>query len=283
MWVLFLLVSVSQTKAIVKLLQDGDPITTRLLSEQLFEGGEDWVEDLHALAKMDDHRVSRVARQILQQIERSSAESDFDLFCRFFPEHGSLEEACWNLAEVLQPEADSSKCRKQINAWGRTLLVRIAGAVSTRERVKLLTDFMSRELSFRGNSDDYYNVRNSILPLVIETRSGLPILLCCITIFLSHRAGMNVVGVNLPGHFIVRHGDVFFDPFHRGRILTKQDCEQIIRCQGLEPDAKYFQQATSRQIFLRILTNLHFAFLRNGDEIRAAKFHSWLCALRRTI
>ena len=42
------------------------------------------------------------------------------------------------------------------------------------------------------------------------------------------------MGINLPGHFIARHGEVLFDPFHKGRILAKADCEEILARQNLQ-------------------------------------------------
>lgn len=230
---------------------------------------------------MDDENVSGEARRMLEQISRQNAESDFDLFCRFFPENGDLEEACWALAAALQPEANLHTCKARLNSWGRSLLVKITGAISTRERIRILADFFSAELEFRGNSEDYYNPKNSLLPAVIETRCGLPILLSCIAIFLSHRAGLNVVGVNLPGHFIVRHGDILFDPFHRCKILTRSDCDEILRCQGIVPDEQCYRTASSRRVLQRILCNLHFSFSKTGDCEKTAKVRHWIEALRR--
>ena len=79
-----------------------------------------------------------------------------------------------------------------------------------------LADFMADELCFRGNTDDYYSERNSLLPHVIETRMGIPITLAILYRMVAGRAGMKVDGINLPGHFIARHGEVLFDPFTKG-------------------------------------------------------------------
>lgn len=270
-----------RTTALCKLLQDDDPRTVQLLREQLASMGDDWVDDLETLANMDDATVSAGARDILSEISLRSAESDFDLFCRFFPEEGDLEEACWSLAAALMPEVNLVPYRTILKTWGRTLLLRVSGAVSTRERVKILTDFMAGDLCFRGNTEDYYNPENSLLPRVLDTRSGLPISLSAIAIFISHRAGMNVSGVNLPGHFIVRHGDVFFDLFHRGKILTLSDCHEILRCQGIEPGKHCFEQATPRKILQRMLCNLKYAYARKGNRQQAQKIAGWFEALQR--
>ena len=40
------------------------------------------------------------------------------------------------------------------------------------------------------------------------------------------------MGVGLPGHFIAKaiagEEEVYFDPFHGGRLLTPTECEQLV-------------------------------------------------------
>lgn len=265
--------------ALATLLEDEDPRSRQLLLHQALENAEHWRPLLLELTRHNHREIARAARSLLDEVELEDARTDFDLLCRFFPEHGDLESACWALARALNPQVDLEAGRQKLNIWGRRLLLRIAGAVSNRERVRILGEFMAGDLQFRGNCEDYYNPRNSILSSVLETRAGLPIALCSIAIFISHRAGMNVVGVNLPGHFIVRHGEVLFDPFHGCKILTPRDCRQILLCQGISRHHLHLEPASSRGMLRRILANLLHAFRHRGcrEKIRFAE--SWLTSL----
>lgn len=269
--------------AIGRLLNDPDPATSSLLARQIAEDPSEWLECLEKLSNSNDSTVALRARHLLQTARNEDAQDDFDLLCRFFPENGNLEEALWLLARALDPLADIDSARQKVNTWGRTLLLKTAGAVSNRERVRILAEFMAGDLSFRGNAEDYYNPKNSLLHTVIETRSGLPIALTCIAIFLSHRAGMNVAGINLPGHFIARHGEVFFDPFHKGKILTNADIFGILKCQGLEGTQPCLEPATPLQILRRVLANLAHIYSRpeNSDAGLADKISRWMEALQR--
>jgi len=270
--------------AIARLLDDPDPATIRLLKQQIIEAPSEWSDCLEKLANYPVSRVALRARDLLAKARSEEAYDDFELLCRFFPEHGNLEEALWLLASVLDPGADIDSARQKVNTWGRSLLLRTAGATSNLERVLVLTKFMACELSFRGNFEDYYNPRNSLLHAVIETRSGLPISLTCLAIFISHRAGMNVAGINLPGHFIARHGDIFFDPFHRGKILTNDDISEILRCQGLDADGVSLDPATPLQILRRVLANLAHVYSRTEASRSSAtkqRILRWLAAIQR--
>jgi hypothetical protein len=199
--------------AIVRLLRDDDPETVRLVKEQLALAGEEWISGLRDLAQMDDERVSRHARDVLAEIACQGADEEFLLLCDFFNDDSDLERACWMLAHTLDPSVDIEAFEHRVNQWGRQFLVRISGTVSNRQRAQALADFMADELCFRGNTDDYYSERNSLLPHVIETRMGIPITLAILYRMVAGRAGMKVDGINLPGHFIARHGEVLFDPF----------------------------------------------------------------------
>lgn len=270
---------IGQKEAIVRLLQDNDPETVRLVKEQLAAVGEDARDDLASLAEFEDERVSRHAREVLDLIADREAEDEFTLLCHLFGDHHDLERANWMLGRALIPGIDFTPLETKVNAWGRRFLLKSSGAVSSRERVLLLANFMSGELGFRGNTEDYYSEKNCLLPCVIESRLGIPITLTLLYMMVAARAGMCVEGINLPGHFIARHGDLYFDPFHRGRILTKADCVSILAKQHLSLQKTHLADATARQILVRVLANLLYVFDLKHDLDNHSKVNAWIRAL----
>ncbi|MCX5662851.1 MAG: transglutaminase-like domain-containing protein [Planctomycetota bacterium] len=58
------------------------------------------------------------------------------------------------------------------------------------------------EEGFAGNMENYYDRGNSYLPLVLETRRGLPIMLAMVYKAVLERLGLRVVGINAPVHFL---------------------------------------------------------------------------------
>jgi regulator of sirC expression with transglutaminase-like and TPR domain len=273
----------AQLDAVAKLLRDDDPDTVRLVKAQLVLGGQDSLAGLEDLAGRDDERVAHHARAVLAEIVSNDADDDFLLLCHFFHEGTDLEGACWMLARALNPALETRAFEHKVNQWGRQFLVRISGVVSNRERVICLADYLAGELCFRGNTDDYYCERNSLLTSVIETRMGTPITLTMIYRMVAERAGMKVEGINLPGHFVARHGEVLFDPFHRGRILTKGDCEDILRRQNMKLRPAHLDGTRPRHILLRILANLLYVFDLRKDTVRHARVNAWVKALSRDL
>ena len=267
--------------AIVRLLQDNDPATVHLLKNQLVDNGPDIIGNLRELAAVDDATVSGHAHDILAEIESRQAYDEFTLLCHLFADDGDVEEACWLLARVFLPGIETEHYQRKLNSWGRQLSRLTASAISTRERVAILTNYLSNDLGFRGNSDEYYDVNNSLLPSLIDSKLGIPISLALLYITVAGRAGMKVEGINLPGHFIVRHGDIFFDPFHRGKVLMLSDCESILRKQKLTFQPSYLEPATSRMILVRVLANLLYIFQDKGEEAQRERIAGWLKALER--
>ena len=96
---------------------------------------------------------------------------------------------------------------------------------SLEARVIGLCRYLFHDMGFRGNQEDYYDPRNSYFNEVLDRHTGLPITLSAVAMAVGTRAGLHVVGVGLPGHFIAKavgNGEeILFDPFHGGRLLTR--------------------------------------------------------------
>ena len=270
-----------QHDAIVRLLRDNDPDTVSLLKNQLVDSGPEIIDHLRDLAAVDDATVSGHAHDILAEIESRAALDEFTLLCHLFPDDGDIEEACWLLARIFLPGIETEHYQRKLEVWGRQLRRLTDSAISTRERVAILTNYLANDLGFRGNSEQYYDVHNSLLPSLIDSKLGIPISLAVLYIAVAARADIKIEGINLPGHFIVRHGDIFFDPFHRGKILMPSDCEAILRKQKLTFQPSYLEPATSRMILIRVLANLLYIFQDNGDEAQHERIAGWLKALER--
>jgi regulator of sirC expression with transglutaminase-like and TPR domain len=132
------------------------------------------------------------------------------------------------------------------------------------------------EEGFRGNAEDYYDPRNSLFDDVLDRRLGIPITLSVVYVAVAARAGLEAVGVGLPGHFVVRaerHGrHRLLDPFHGGALLDHAGCEALVarvRPGGGPLDPRWLAPVTTRQIFIRMLANLKAIYSSLGDWARA--------------
>lgn len=154
------------------------------------------------------------------------------------------------------------------------------GGVTPIRQAETVTERF-RDLGFRGNVDDYYDPKNSLLPDVLERRLGIPLTLSIVWCELARRSGVHASGVGFPGHFLVRVDDpnappaarpVIVDPFAGGRVLDDAGAEELLRRalgSGAEVHASLFAPASSRAILVRLLTNLKTIWASRGDHTRA--------------
>jgi len=127
---------------------------------------------------------------------------------------------------------------------------------------------------FAGNTADYADPRNSLLPHVLTRRLGIPITLAVVTIEVGRRAGIALDGVGMPGHFLVRVAgtETYLDVFAGGAELDVAGCEALFRTVVGRPDVPFgphLLAATPTQVILaRMLENLRGVFTarrRPGD------------------
>jgi regulator of sirC expression with transglutaminase-like and TPR domain len=138
-----------------------------------------------------------------------------------------------------------------------------------------LNRLLFEELGFHGNSEDYYDPRNSYLNDVLDRRTGIPITLSTLYMEVARRAGLEVEGVGLPGHFIVKvslpRAEVLLDPYHGGARLSEQDCQRRLDriFEGrvrLRPEL--LASCSRKEILTRMLRNLKAIHARAGDHAR---------------
>lgn len=136
---------------------------------------------------------------------------------------------------------------------------------------------------FAGNDEDYYDPRNSFLNEVIDRRLGIPITLGIVAIEIGRRVGVPVVGIGMPGHFLVRDAmsrERYADPFD-GRLLDQDGCRELFFKAhgdgGLEAfDDGLLAPVGTRAIVARVLANLKGIYLSRRDRRNLA----WVLRLR---
>ena len=174
------------------------------------------------------------------------------------------------------PERDVDIYREQLDSIAGFAAPEVTRASGGIGRARAISDCLFERLGFCGNTDDYYDPRNSFLADVLDRRTGIPISLSVLYLEVARRVGVLAQGVNFPGHFLVRvaieDAWLFLDPFAGGRALTPADLEALLK-KTTSPDAvlepSVIAAASKRQILARMLVNLAGIYGRQGDLVRS--------------
>lgn len=191
----------------------------------------------------------------------------------------NLAEAALLVAADEYPALDVDRYLACLDGLAARVRGRLPRAATFEDTVVALNDLLFEEEGFRGNTDDYYDPRNSFLNEVLDRKLGIPITLSIVYMETGRRLGLTLQGVSFPGHFLVKsettEGDIVFDPFLGGVALSEEDLVERLRSRfGIEhapaaPLAPLLQTADKREILLRVLRNLKAIYLAHQDYPRA--------------
>jgi regulator of sirC expression with transglutaminase-like and TPR domain len=271
----------AQKNAIVKLLRDDDQRTVDLVKDQLALQGSAAIPSLQDLLTMYDERVTEHVKDVMGRIDSTDAAQELASRCESFIESDDLEGFCWLLARAMIPGTEVDEWRALLDQWASQVNQYRVPEDTAEDRVRVLAHFMGGQLGFHGNTEDYYNPDNTLLPRVMTTRLGIPITLTLLYMLVGARCSLRVEGINFPGHFLARHDGVLFDPFERGRIIGIPECRQILARQKLELQPSHLETASPIAIARRILANLLYVYQSDEDIDSAGRVTSWLHALDR--
>jgi Uncharacterized conserved protein len=175
------------------------------------------------------------------------------------------------------PRIDVEQYLYQLNEITSRVLARCTPSDPGIFRLGHLHAVMFDADRFRGNSESYYDVRNSFLNEVLDRKIGIPITLSIIFMHVARKIGLSATGVGLPGHYVVKVqfelNEVYVDPFHQGSTLTMNDISQLV--QSLTPGGArattghHLRSWSERETLMRVLANLQNLYTRMGDQRRA--------------
>uniref|UniRef100_A0A8C5LL61 F-box protein 21 n=1 Tax=Leptobrachium leishanense TaxID=445787 RepID=A0A8C5LL61_9ANUR len=120
------------------------------------------------------------------------------------------------------------------------------------------------DMKFKGNVTDYYNPLNSYIHQVLITKTGIPISLSVLYLYLAEQLGVLLEPVNFPHHFMLRwsqghRGSVnisdyaYVDVFGGGKRLTARDCAYVI---GLYVTEEFYAAVGTKEVMQRMIGNL---------------------------
>lgn len=194
-------------------------------------------------------------------------------------EQFDLGRACVMIGQDVYPDLDVEACMAEIDAMAVTIGARLCGDAFAEQRLAALNHYLFYEQHFSGNTDDYYDPRNSLLSDVLVRRKGIPITLSVLYLELGRRIGLSLRGVAFPGHFMVglqlKRGQLILDPFSSGLPQSQTELRRRLglvlkdgRAKSMPLD-EFLLAATPRQIVTRLLRNLKNVYINANQHERA--------------
>lgn len=193
---------------------------------------------------------------------------------------GALARAALVIARHLSPALDLEHYAARLEDDGRQLRLRTPGDASRAALITRLNHFLFEDRGYRGNHEQFYDPRNSLLNEVMDRRLGIPITLSILYLELGRELGLPLEGVAFPGHFLVKcpmdRGMVILDPFNGGVSLSEADLRERLEQQdigvGEAADVQdWLRIADRRATVARLLRNLKRIYVESGQFSEAIR------------
>jgi regulator of sirC expression with transglutaminase-like and TPR domain len=264
--------SADLARRIDKLVENLPP--QRLPGAELADG---LLPDAGASASMLRERAGQLEqraaqlRDLAQAVHQKQVQSELAKILGHKEEEIDLIHAALLIAKLDNDELEVEAYQKEVERMVRDLKAGLPKNASEPAKLEALKKYLFTERGFHGSRQDYDSRSNSYLNEVLDDREGIPITLSVLYMELARRLGLNVVGVGLPGHFVVRFipakGDAqLFDVYDGARPFSKAEADRLVQTYTERPPKEEdFAPVKKKAILIRMLHNLMESARTEGD------------------
>lgn len=200
-----------------------------------------------------------------------------------FSELAALDESVFPLDRAAlaigleeYPSLDIQSYLRKLDTFAARAEVLAGEDRSANNLIECLHEVLFTQEALKGNTEDYYNPRNSYLNEVLDNKRGIPISLAVIYIEVARRINLPIEGIGFPGHFIVKctvkERDILIDPFNHGHVLSIEDCQELLdRVYGgaVSVQPAYLKPMAKKAIVTRLLYNLKAIYYQKEENQKA--------------
>lgn len=256
-------------KALVSLLDDDDIEVSQLVEKEIRQQRDiiiPYLENEWESAGFNP----KVQRRIEELVHELQLEVVLERLTNWY--HGGaidLLEGLWIIATYQYPDLSLEKLRSDFEQFYYETWLEFKEDMHPIDQVRALNHVFFSKLKFGSNTKHFHSASNSMVNVVLETRKGNPITLCCIYMTIAQRLNLPVYGVNLPNLFVLTYKkdavQFYINVFNKGLVFMRSDIDHYIAQLNLQPNDSFYQPCSNLDIMRRVLRNLALAFEKAGD------------------
>jgi regulator of sirC expression with transglutaminase-like and TPR domain len=174
-----------------------------------------------------------------------------------------------------------------VRAFVADAVRRLRGRLERESPEEALAETMAGDMRLSGDLITFDSPENTDLICVAERRKGLAVALGIFYLDVARQCGLDVRGVDFPGHFLLRietvEGPLAMDPFSEGRVVLPSELTRRALHAGLTPNVAerleaLMAPASDRAVLIRLQNNIFARAVAARDFARAER-----SALRRAL
>src|SRR5581483_11789974 len=134
---------------------------------------------------------------------------------------------------------DPARDPDDVRSFAADAARRLRSRLKRESPEEALAETMAGDMRLVGDLITYDSPENTDVISVVQRRKGLPVTLGVFYLDAARQAGLDVRGVDFPGHFLLRietaEGPLALDPFSEGRVVLPSELTRRALHAGLTP------------------------------------------------
>ncbi len=248
-----------------------DELIEEVVKETDKKSAQQALQERARLLQKQAERLQELAQSIheravqaeLKAVFAEKKEADIDLL-----------SAALLVARLDNSEVEIKVYLNQVAAMVNEIQKTLPPQATPQVKLDALNQYLFRETGFHGSRTNYYSRSNSYINETIEDREGLPITLAILYMEMGRRLGLDIEGVGLPGHFVVRVNSTaekgqLVDVFEGGTTLSDEAARvMIVTGNSGQLDEEFLKAQPKKEIIKRMLRNL-MNLARDSEDVES--------------
>ncbi|WP_028524023.1 transglutaminase-like domain-containing protein [Runella limosa] len=276
-----------EIKALVSLLDDDDKEVLQLVEKEIRQQREIIIPYLE-----NEWEGAGFNPKIQRRIEELVHDLQYEVLVERLSDwhHGGaidLLEGLWIIATYQYPDLSLESLRSDFEQFYYETWLEFKEDMHPIDQIRALNHVFFSKLKFGSNTKNFHAASNSMINVVLESRKGNPITLCCIYMIVAQRLNMPVYGVNLPNLFVLTYKkdavQFYINVFNKGLVFMRSDIDHYIAQLNIKTNDSFYQPCSNLDILRRVLRNLTLAFEKTGDSDKVKEIERMSAVLQEPI
>ena len=269
--------------ALIKLLDDDDPVVFEHVSNKLISYGPDIIPRLeHAWEDTFNPHIHERIEELIHYINFETLLGQFKAWGK--TRAPDLYDGAILVAKYHFPDLNEDEVRANLDQIKQKIWLELHNNLTPLEQVNVFNHIFYGIVGFNGSYSNKPETKDYCINQVLESKNGNTISLGIIYLILAQELDLSIYGVRLHRHFILSFQKKFIQDFtgdhipdsifyinamNKGMIFPRNEIKDYLKNLGEEESTTYFKPASEKEVVDELLKYLQYHFQENGDDTKS--------------
>ncbi len=265
----------SKFKALIRLLEDDDPVVMEHVETELFSLGH---EHITLLEKAWEDEVDTSIQSRLEELIYKIQVNHFTTEIYDWRMDGGrdLLEGWILLTQVQFPTLNVQKYRNEVNRLVNRIWLQTNPAMNDLEKLCVVNKLVYNLEKYTGNYKEPDRVENNYLSFLIDTRKGNSLSLSALYAIIARQLEIPLQIVNFMGYYALRYyqnsSHFYIDAYNKGMFFTPHQVQQFLKKLKTEENVYFYKPLSNIYTVLQFIQNLIKQHQQQGQAEKVALF-----------